>query len=299
MQLKEETNKLKLGILSKTLCGFLIIFYIVSYFNKNFNLIYGNITLFILGNFEIYRIITGFFISESLIELILNISVIYTIINYYENYEGTTKFSVKFGINIIAFQLFILAIQIFLYFIYPIIISYYIKPIPALGVAYLVKHVLMTENKEILIYKDNKASNRWLLIIIFLVFIILNLTEFKVEIIVSLYYGFLMCKMSKLLNYNLNEDTVLLFEKNDSYKFLVGLSDWVAIENSLLKKNVKKINIDTEVMDLHDDSLREDNNTNTNIIIHNNDNDNDNENNNNRNNNRYVKDNMNDLDIMM
>ena len=94
MENKINTN-LKFGIFSKTLITVLILFYTATFLNKNFNLIYANIPLFSLLKFEVYRIIPGCFISDNIIELIFNIVIVMTIINYYENKEGTIKTFIK------------------------------------------------------------------------------------------------------------------------------------------------------------------------------------------------------------
>ena len=78
MEIKDnlDNRKIKIGILSKFLLGSCIIFYILSFINKNFILIYSNMTMFTIFWLEIYRLITGIFISDNLIELLLNIFII-------------------------------------------------------------------------------------------------------------------------------------------------------------------------------------------------------------------------------
>jgi hypothetical protein len=237
----DEKHRIKFGIFSKILFTISIIFYFGVQINKNFNLIYSNIPMFTLAWMEFYRILTGIFISENIFDLVLNMIIILSIFNYNENKEGTTKFVIKFGINLIVFQIFNISIFAFIYWLFPVVISYTIKSLPSLGLAFLIKHLLLTENKFIVAYPEIKINDRWLLILISLLFFIFNINEFRIELFSGVYYGYLMCKFNNFLdNSIIDEENILHFEKNENYKFLFILDGWVLIEECYF--NVKKQN---------------------------------------------------------
>jgi len=93
------TPIIKFGIFSKLIFMIVTLFYFSTYLNKNFNLIWSNIPLFSILSLEIFRFIPAIFISDNIFDLFFNYSVLFSIINFYENKEGTIKTFVKFFIN--------------------------------------------------------------------------------------------------------------------------------------------------------------------------------------------------------
>lgn len=258
MQIKDETDRIKIGALSHFLIFAFTFFYSATYISKYFTLIYGDVPLFTLFSFELYRLFTGIFVVNSAFELGLNLFTTLTILNYYENKEGTTKFLIKFIVNTIFIQSITLIVYTGLYFVFPIVISYSIKPIPAVGIAFVVKHMLTTEDKNILLYKDSNINDRWLLVLILIWFICTSLDQFRLELIISLYHGYLMCKLSNYLSYSMSDEAVISFEKSESYRYLFNGTGWILIEDSFTRRReVTKSTVDAEVMDLSDDGINQ------------------------------------------
>ena len=202
-------NKLKLGIFSNSLLVTFTFFYVVSFANKNFNYVYGQIPLFTVQWFEIYRIITGIFTSYNLFDYILNISVVFIIVNTHENQEGTLKTFVKFFLSAIFIQAFTISLYFSIHIVFPFILSFTVKPALATGIAFLTKHILLTDNKTFLFYPNCIANNRWLAVIYLFVGILFNYAEVKFELFFALYYGFLMCKIPKYFDYSPNEEAII------------------------------------------------------------------------------------------
>ena len=99
-----ETNtnskrKINHGLFSHLILHFLFFSYIISKINFNFKFIFSNIPLFTIYKLEIYRLLINPFICESFYELIESIIMVSTIINNYENKEGTILFFFKFFYN--------------------------------------------------------------------------------------------------------------------------------------------------------------------------------------------------------
>jgi len=231
----QNISKLKFGIFSKLLIIILSLFYLSTYINRNFNLIYANIPLFSIYQFEIYRIITGIFISENNFDFILNCISVITIINYYENKEGTIKTAINLISNAVVFEIFIMILSFILYYILPIVISFTIKPMICLFISYLTKHILLTDDNILNIYPNIKFNNRFFILSIFISNIIYNLPQFKFEYCFALYFGFLICKFPKYLQNSMNEEDILHFEKNENFKFFFNLHGWVLIEECFFK----------------------------------------------------------------
>jgi hypothetical protein len=232
-----SSSIIKFGIFSKLIFTLVTIFYFSTYLNKNFNLIWGNIPLFSLLRFELFRLIPAIFISDNLFDLFFNYSVVFSIINFYENKEGTIKTFIKFFINACALQIFVLIIYLLMYYLSPVIMSFTIKPLPALGIAMTTKHILTTEEKFINTCFGSNLNNRFLLLFSIIFGLVINYGEFKFEFIISIYFGFLMCKFQKYLNYSPSEEDILHFEKNESYKFFFNLDSWISIEECYFKSN--------------------------------------------------------------
>lgn len=233
-----NTKKLKLGIFSKSLIIAYIFFYLVSYANKNFNYVYGQIPLFTIKWIELYRIITGIFVSHNILDLILNLSVILIVINTYENQDGTIKTFIKFFTSAILIQFFVISLYFSIYILYAVIISYTIKPTIAVGVAFVTKHILLTDNNKLIYYPDYPANNRWLAVTYFILGVILNYGEFKFELLFAFYYGFLVCKIPRYFDYSPSEESILHFEKDENYKFFFNMDSWILIEECFFKGTI-------------------------------------------------------------
>jgi membrane associated rhomboid family serine protease len=230
-----NTKKLKLGIFSKSLIVAYIFFYLVSFANKNFTFVYAQIPLFTIQWLELYRLFTGIFISFNIFDLILNLSVILIVINTYENKEGTIKTLIKFFISAILIQLFVISLYYSIYILSPLILSYAIKPTLAIGIAFITKHILLTDFKHFVFYTNCVGNNRWLAVIYLVMGILFNYGEFKFELLFALYYGFLTCKIPKYFDYSPSEESILHFEKNENYKFFFNMDSWILIEECFFK----------------------------------------------------------------
>ena len=236
-------GKLKVGFSSRLLLSLLSICYFGSFINVNLSLVYSNIPMFTFLKFEVYRLITSLFMSDCLYEYLFNLFVVLTIFNFWENKDGTSKFIIKFVINLLIVQIAMLILYLLLYYFFPIIISYKIKILPSLGIAFLVKHLLLTNTKNVLLYTGKKINDRLLIVLFIVGFLIMNGREFKIEMWISFYYGFLMCKFPKIYDVEMiNEESVLHFEKNENYRFIVNLDSWIPIDENYIKKsNVSNI----------------------------------------------------------
>jgi membrane associated rhomboid family serine protease len=228
-------NKLKLGIFSNSLLVTFTFFYLVSFANKNFNYVYGQIPLFTVQWSEVYRLITGIFTSYNLIDYLLNISVVLLFVNSHENQEGTLKTFIKFFLSAIFIQAFTILIYCSIHILFPYVLSFTVKPALATGISFLTKHILLTEDKTFLFYPNCIANNRWLVVIYLLFGVLFNYSEVKFEVFFALYYGFLMCKFPKYFDYSPNEEAILHFEKNENYKFLFNFESWILIEECFFK----------------------------------------------------------------
>ena len=223
-----QNEKMKFGIFSRGIIFMLIYCYLNSFMNKNYILIFGNIPMFTFYYFEIFRLITGFFINENLFELIFYLFIIFTIFNYWENIEGTFKFTILIIMNLIIVQIVIGFLYILLSVLFPILKSYQIKSLPFLGIAFLVKHLLLTNTKKIYVFPGKEFNDRFLVIIYFFWFLFLNGREFKIELIISFYYGFLMCKYPKMYTLqSLTNETVSMIENSSNMKFISNIDSYI------------------------------------------------------------------------
>ena len=223
-----QNEKMKFGIFSRGIIFMLIYCYLNSFMNKNYILIFGNIPMFTFYYFEIFRLITGFFITENLFELIFYLFIIFTIFNYWENIEGTFKFTILIIMNLIIVQIVIGFLYILLSVLFPILKSYQIKSLPFLGIAFLVKHLLLTNTKKIYVFPGKEFNDRFLVIIYFFWFLFLNGREFKIELIISFYYAFLMCKYPKMYTLqSLTNETVSMIENSSNMKFISNIDSYI------------------------------------------------------------------------
>lgn len=252
-----QNEKMKFGIFSRGIIFMLIYCYLNSFMNKNYILIFGNIPMFTFYYFEIFRLITGFFITENLFELIFYLFIIFTIFNYWENIEGTFKFTILIIMNLIIVQIVIGFLYILLSVLFPILKSYQIKSLPFLGIAFLVKHLLLTNTKKIYVFPGKEFNDRFLVIIYFFWFLFLNGREFKIELIISFYYGFLMCKYPKMYTLqSLTDDTVSTIENSNNMKFISNIDSYIMKSLNILPVSNLSINND-EIIKLNSKNVNE------------------------------------------
>lgn len=231
LQSQGNPNKIRLGLISKCFIILMTINYLGYFINKNYILIFANIPLFTIFQLELYRLFTSAFLAENIIELIFNFFIILTIINYWENKDGTAKFCIKFFLNYLTFQFCLLLIYIILYIIFPSVLIYKIKIIPLIGISYLVKYMLLTNTKKLFLIKNKEISDRLLIVLYIIGFILLTGKEIRLEFFLSFYFGFLICKYPKIYDiYIFEEESILHFEKNEKYSFIVNINGYIHID---------------------------------------------------------------------
>ena len=186
-------NKINHGLFSRIYIHILFFSYLVSKINFNFKFIFFNIPLFTIYRFEFHRLLINPFICESFYELVISIIMISTIINNYENKEGTILFFFKYCYNSIISQIILLFLYYIISFIKPITLTYRINSREFLCIAYLVKHLLMTDNKRILNPYLGELNDRFVIVLFLFMYLFLNM-EYRIDTLICLYYGFLICK---------------------------------------------------------------------------------------------------------
>jgi hypothetical protein len=232
---KIQLIKLKFGFFSKFLLVIFSIFYLATFVNKNFFIVFSNIPFFSIFKFEIFRLITGNFISENILDLFLNISITITILNYYENIQGTIKTMIKFWTNVLVFQIIILVVYSLLGNIFALILSFTIKPFTSFGVSLSIRHILSSDKKIFPTMMNIIINDRFLFLFILILGFVCNIRELKLDFLFSIYYGFLMCKFPKFLDYCPSEEDILHIEKNEKYKFLFNTDGWITVEECYFK----------------------------------------------------------------
>ena len=247
------------GLLSCFIIRFLFLSYIISKIHFNFKFIFSNIPLFTIYKFEIYRLITNPFICESFYELITSIIMISTIINNYENKEGTILFFFKFCYNSIISQIFLLLIYYIISLFQPITIIYRINSREFICTAYLVKHLLTTDSKKIRNYFLGELNDRFVIVLFLVIYLFLN-HEYRIENILCLYYGFLICKYNKFFELEyLSNKFIISIEMSDIGKILKISDSFVSIQNTFTKINNNPIsfsnNTNNRVIDINDERM--------------------------------------------
>ena len=213
-------NSIKHCLFSRIMIHILFISYISCKINFNFQYIFANIPLFTITKLEIHRLITNIFVCESLYELIIGIIMVSTIINNFENKEGTILFFFKFFYNLIISQIFLLFIYFIISSFYPIVFIYRINSREFLCIAYLVRHLLTTETKKIINPFLGKLNDRFMIVLFILMYFFLN-HEYRIENLLCLYYGFIICKYKKIFDLQfLSKNYIFLIESTDFGKIL-------------------------------------------------------------------------------
>lgn len=246
----EELKIEKLGLFSKALLFLSAISYFGTFCNKYFTLVFANIPLFTVYYLEVFRLITSWITNETFFELSFSLLLIFSIINYWENKEGTFKFFVKFSINAIVFQVFVLFIYYFLHFLFSSLWIYQIKVLHSISIAFLVKHLLLTNTKSLVVLNDKKINDRLMIIVYIFLFLLINGFRYP-EFLLSFYYGFLMCKFPKYLNSQIIQDQdISRFERNEQYRYLTNIYGWISFDQAFSKKATQipeaKVNVHFE-----------------------------------------------------
>ena len=232
------------GLFSYIFIHFLLLSYFISKINFNFKFIFSNIPLFTIYKLEFYRLIINPFICESLYELIASIIMVSTIINNYENKEGTILFFFKFIYNSIISQILLLFIYYLFSLIKPVVLVYRINSREFLCCAYLIKHLLTTDNKKILNPYLGELNDRFVFILFLLIYLFLN-KEYRIDNFICLYYGFLICKYNKFFELKfISSKQIIYIELSDIGKILKIPENFVSIQNISIKINHNSNNFD-------------------------------------------------------
>ena len=254
---KESKLCIKHCLLSRLIIRFLIFSYISSKINSNFQYIFANIPLFVIRNIEIYRLITNFFICDSFYELITGIFMISTIINNFENKEGTVLLFLKLVYNMIISQIILLSIYYIISLLYPIVFIFRINAREFLCISYLVKHLLTTETKKIYNPYLGELNDRFIIVLFLLIYFFLN-HEYRFENIFCLYYGFIICKYKKIFDLDFFPYKYINLIETSNFVKILKISDYFmpfhnaknnisnnTLNNSNINKYLNKIQIDT------------------------------------------------------
>ena len=235
----EQDSKIYInhGLFSRLIIHFLFFSYLISKINFNFIFIFSNIPFFTIYKLEIHRLLINPFICESLYELITSVFMVSTIINNYENKEGTILFFFKFCYNSFIAQFILLFLYYIFSFINPIMMIYRINLREFLCTAYLVKHLLTTDTKKILNPYLGELNDRLAIVLFLLIYLFLN-KEYRIDNVLCLFYGFFMCKYNKFFELELlSSKYITNIELSDIGKIL-KLSDYfVSIQNTYIKIN--------------------------------------------------------------
>ena len=235
----EQDSKIYInhGLFSRLIIHFLFFSYLISKINFNFIFIFSNIPLFTIYKLEVHRLLINPFICESLYELITSVFMVSTIINNYENKEGTILFFFKFCYNSFIAQIILLFLYYIFSFIKPVMMIYRINLREFLCTAYLVKHLLTTDTKKILNPYLGELNDRFVIVLFLLIYLFLN-KEYRIDNVLCLFYGFFMCKYNKFFELELlSSKYINNIELSDIGKILKLSDHFVSIQNTYIKIN--------------------------------------------------------------
>ena len=256
-----EESKINInhGLFSRLIIHFLFFSYLLSKINFNFKFIFTNIPLFTLYKIEFFRLITNPFICETFYELITSIIMVSTIINNFENKEGTILMIFKFCYNSIISQILLLVIYYFISYINPISLVYRINSREFLCCAYLVKHLLTTDTKRILNPYFGELNDRFVIVLFLFMYLFLN-KEYRIDNLFCLYYGFLICKYNKFFELEfLSSKYITYIELSDIGKILKIFDNFVSIQNIFIQINNNKNNFNNYLkngnIDINDERI--------------------------------------------
>ena len=221
INISSNNNHIRFGLFSKSIAIITSSLFLLSFLNKNFLIIYSNIAYFTVSWGEIWRLIIGPFIPESIFAMILDLVSILTILNFSENTKGSLKFSILFSSHLIIFQLTSIVLNYSLSYIYPIMQIYMIKSLSPLCLSFVIQNIIFSDFKHLNLIKNSDINNRFLFLIILISLIILNLHEFKFEIILSIVYVLFICKYKDL--FVIDDERLLLIEKHENFKIISNL----------------------------------------------------------------------------
>jgi hypothetical protein len=215
-----SSNHIRMGFLSKSILILTTSLYLLSFLNKNFILIYSNIPFFTLNWLEIWRIIIGPFLPENVCDIILSVITILTIFNFIENTKGTLKFSIMLFSHLLLFQSVSMLFNYSISYFFPVMKMNIIKSLNPLGLSFLIQNIIFSNFKHLNLIRNNEVNNRFLFLFIVIYMIILNFRD-KVEIILSIIYGLIMCKYKDL--FVINDERLLFIEKHENFKIIANL----------------------------------------------------------------------------
>ena len=212
-------SNIKICFFTRITTYFLIFNYLGTKLNYNFSLIFSNISLFTINKFEFYRIITSFFISNNIYELIFLILINIILFNYLEKKLGSIKFILNIFLNCFLIQIFLLIIYNIFSIFYKNILLYKIKVFQFIAISYLIKLIfILYPNRYIIINNIifiEKINVRLLLLFFSIGFLYFNSYNIF-EYVLSIYYGYLMSQ-TKFFNFEflIKENTYYDLENMD------------------------------------------------------------------------------------
>ena len=212
-------SNIKICFFTRITTYFLIFNYLGTKLNNNFSLIFSNISLFTINKFEFYRIITSFFISNNIYELIFLILINIILFNYLEKKLGSIKFILNIFLNCFLIQIFLLIIYNIFSIFYKNILLYKIKVFQFIAISYLIKLIfILYPNRYIIINNIifiEKINVRLLLLFFSIGFLYFNSYNIF-EYVLSIYYGYLMSQ-TKFFNFEflIKENTYYDLENMD------------------------------------------------------------------------------------
>ena len=234
-----SSNHIRMGFLSKSILILTTSLYLLSFLNKNFILIYSNIPFFTLNWLEIWRIIIGPFLPENVFDMILSVITILTIFNFIENTKGTLKFSIMLFGHLLFFQSISILFNYSISYFFPVMKMNIIKSLNPLGLSFLIQNIIFSNFKHLNLIRNNEVNNRFLFLFIVIYMIIFNFKD-KVDIILSIIYGLIICKYKDL--FVINDERLLLIEKHENFKIIANLDGiyfshkgYIHIEDNLFK----------------------------------------------------------------
>ena len=224
-------SNIKICFFTRITTYFLIFNYLGTKLNNNFSLIFSNISLFTINKFEFYRIITSFFISNNIYELIFLILINIILFNYLEKKLGSIKFILNIFLNCFLIQIFLLIIYNIFSIFYKNILLYKIKVFQFIAISYLIKLIFILYPNRYIIINDiffiEKINVRLLLLFFSIGFLYFNSYNIF-EYVLSIYYGYLMSQ-TKFFNFEflIKENTYYDLENMDFMNFIKNFNCFI------------------------------------------------------------------------
>lgn len=232
------TNKKpKQGLITKVFISIHILFYILTYTNEYFIISNSLNAYLIYSKIEITRLLSSLFISESIFALLLNVYFTLSLINYFENTEGSIYFLRNFLFSSIIFQVFLLLIVYIISIPCPYILTLNISPYKYILISYLIKQILTSDGKYIFSYIFKKSNTRlqFVILLICVIFLkdIMNYIINELFIIIfSIMFGCFMAKHEVFFSFKqFNHHFLVLIDNN---QVLREFDCFISL-NSLLK----------------------------------------------------------------